>query len=169
VYGVVGDRFDMMPIPLVDAATTYFPAGVLVIGVEGRQIDPDTVAAELGHLTPAQEAAVKAQQPADLDDSGPSVHVIDAATGTEHLRFDCFDNGPHYHYVIPDEGYQIVVTMDRAACGDPIDFAVGCLQTRLRPMLAAAGRDDLAQLVDDDLIAEVIPAVHELARQLAAV
>jgi hypothetical protein len=169
VYGIVGDRFDMMPIPLVDAATTYFPAGALIIGVEGRQIDPDTVATELGDLTPAQEEAVRAQQPADLDDSGPSVHVIDGATGTEHLRFDCFDSGPHYHYVLPQEGYQIVVTMDRAACGDPIDFAVGCLRTQLRPMLRAAGREDLAELVDDNLIEEVAPAVHELARQLAGV
>jgi hypothetical protein len=159
----------MMPVPLVESATTYFEAGAVLIGVESRLIDEGIVASGLGDLTAEQEKVLRDNQPADLDDAGPSVHVIDAETHAEHLRFDCFAHGPHYHYVLPDEGYQIVVTMDRAACGDPIDFAVECLRTRLRPMLAAAGRADLADLVDDGLIENALPAVQQLARELAAV
>jgi hypothetical protein len=168
MYGVVGDRFDMMPIPLVEQATRFFPAGALIIGVEGRDLDPEIVAAGLGDLTPEQAEAVRAQQPANLEDSGPSLHVMDAENGAEHLRFDCFANEPHYHYVLPQEGYQIVVTIDTAACGDPIDFAITCLRTRLRQMLETAGRADLAARVQDALVEQAVPAVQELARQIAA-
>ena len=169
MYGVVGDRFDMMPIPLREDATEFFAAGALAIGVEGRVIDPEIVVTGLGTLSAEQESTLREHQPADLDDSGPSVHVLDAATGTEHLRFDCFENGPHYHYVLPDEGYQVVVSMDAAACGDPIDFTIECLRKRLRPMLLAAGRGDLADLVDDNEVASVLPAVQQLARKIATV
>jgi hypothetical protein len=168
VYGVIGDRFEIMPIPLVHEATTYFDAGALRIGVEGRAIDDEVVSTGLGDLTAGQAEELRVNQPADLDDSGPSVHVIEAETGVEHLRFDCFDHGPHYHYVLPDQGYQVIVTMDVAACGDPIEFAMECLRSRLRPMLQAAGRDDLAQSVDDHVIEQVVPSVQQLARKIAA-
>lgn len=164
MYGVVGDRFDNMPIPLRAEETQFFEAGAVTIGVEPRTVDPATVREELGELTAEQWATIEAQQPANLDDGGPSIHVVGRATGTEYLRFDCFNDGPHYHYIRPDDGYQIVVTMDRAACGDPVDFALGCLRRRLRPMLEAAGQASLANDVDEAAVAAVLGDVERVAR-----
>jgi hypothetical protein len=162
VYGVVGDRFDTMPIPLKPEATHFFEAGVLTIGVELRAVDPVTVREELGELSAEQWSAIEAQQPKDLDDSGPSIHVL--SEGIEYLRFDCFRVGPHYHYIHPEDGYQVVVTMDRAACGEPLDFAVWCLRHRLIPMLEAAGQPALAAQVDPSAVAAVLPRIERLAR-----
>ncbi len=52
----------------------------------------------------------------DLDDRGVSIHVYDTASMTERLRFDCFDENPHYHYIKPPGG-GIVVAYDAAANG----------------------------------------------------
>ena len=38
-------------------------------------------------------------------DEGVSLHVIDASDAHEYLRFDMFDDEPHYHYIHkPDDG-----------------------------------------------------------------
>lgn len=165
MYGVVGDRFDVMPIALVEASTVFFPAGALTIGVEGRAVDPEAVRTGLGELSETARAQIEANQPKDLDDEGPSIHVLSAQTNVEYLRFDCFVKGAHYHYIRPEDGYQTVVMVDEAASGDPIDFAIGCLRHRLAPMLAQAGQSELAQAVDQADVDRVLGQVEEAARR----
>lgn len=165
MYGVVGDRFDVMPIALREKDTKFFEAGTIRIGVEGRALDPQEVAEGLGELSPEAKAQVEANQPEDLDDAGPSIHVLGTESGREFLRFDCFTKGPHYHYVYPGDGYQIVVMMDEAANGDPIDFALHCLRHRLAPMLARAGQHELAGSIDMAAVEAVIAPVETAARR----
>lgn len=165
MYGVVGDRFDVMPIALREKDTKFFEAGVIRIGVEGRTVDPEEVSEGLGELSPEAKAQIEANQPEDLDDAGPSIHILGTESGREFLRFDCFTKGPHYHYVYPEDGYQIVVMMDEAAHGNPIDFALHCLRHRLGPMLARAGQPELAGSIDRAAVEAVLPPVEAAARR----
>ena len=54
-----------------------------------------------------------------FDDFGATLHVCGTADGLEHLRFDCFENEPHYHYIDQAAGANVVVRIDELAVGDP--------------------------------------------------
>jgi len=142
---VIGTHYDGAPVPPVPTHTRYLGAGVLSIGVEYRHVDASVIAATYGDIT-VREAGDDTPQPPILQDEGLTLHVCDAADGAEYLRFDLFDDNPHYHYIHPGQ-YHVVVPFDRAACGDMRDWAVACLRTRLRPMLEAAGAGELAARV----------------------
>jgi hypothetical protein len=139
---MIGTHYDGSPVPPVPEHTRYVGAGALSIGVEYRQVDASVIAATYGDVE-LREAGDDTPQPPILDDRGLTLHVCDAATGDEYLRFDVFEDNPHYHYIHPRE-YHLVVPFDKAACGDMAAWAVACLRSRLRPMLEAAGAPELA-------------------------
>jgi hypothetical protein len=122
-------------------------AGVVNLLVESRQLT-DQILAETYPDGQAPDAAVH------FDDYGASLHVCGAEDGLEYLRFDCFENEPHYHYIYPIEGANTIVRIDELALGDPIEFALECVQNRLPDMLA---NTDAASLCD---------AVREQSAQL---
>ena len=64
-----------------------------------------------------------------------------------HLRFDCFENEPHYHYIEQAAGANIVVRIDELAVGDPVDFSLACVEHHLADMLRNCGVADLADEV----------------------
>jgi hypothetical protein len=41
-------------------------------------------------------------------DEGVTIHVFDASDGHEYLRFDVFDDEPHYHYIHRTVGDTVV-------------------------------------------------------------
>ncbi|MEE2673125.1 MAG: hypothetical protein VX466_04975, partial [Myxococcota bacterium] len=90
-------RYELMPIPPVDSQTEYFEAGAVSFGVEYRLLDDAIAAASNLESAEGQNSA------SSFDDRGVSLHVFgSAAEGEEpleYLRFDCFDEDPHYHYV----------------------------------------------------------------------
>ena len=61
------------------------------------------------------------------------------ADGLEHLRFDCFENEPHYHYIEQAAGANAVVRIDELAVGDPIEFSLACVEHHLPDMLRNCG------------------------------
>ena len=73
------------------------------------------------------------------------------ADGLEHLRFDCFENEPHYHYIEQANGANTVVRIDELAVGDPIDFSLACVEHHLPDMLRNCGVLDLADSVAGEL------------------
>ena len=81
------------------------------------------------------------------DDFGATVHVCDAADSVEYLRFDCFESEPHYHYINPSEGENLICRIDEVAEGDPIAWTVGRLRDRLPEMLDLAGAHQLSARV----------------------
>jgi hypothetical protein len=83
----------------------------------------------------------------------------------EHLRFDCFEEQPHYHYVDYASNINRIVRIDEIAVGDPIAWTVQCLRTRLAEMIAYAGDEALASKVTDNHVA-VQSAVEEVAALL---
>ena len=151
------DFSHFIPIPADAAQTTYVDGGPLRIGVEYRVLDIDT-AAEVrepdGQLATGRMG---------FADRGFCLHVYDRATGLEHLRFDIFDDEPHYHYMMPGTS-NIVVVFDSAANGDMLEWTISCLEKRLSVMLVQAGAVDLAKAVNGGLPSEAIAEVLQLVR-----
>jgi hypothetical protein len=157
-------RYDRMPIAPVEARTTWFEAGPIAIGVEYRLLDDALAAAAekqaaVGVPGSAQAAAT------GLDDRGVSLHVCDARDGArgEALRFDCFQEDPHYHYISWRERFNHMLHLDAAAEGDPLAWALERIRTRLPQMLERAGAAELAARVDAEALARVLPRVAEAA------
>ena len=81
----------------------------------------------------------------------------------ERIRFDCFQEDPHYHYVSWQQRSNEMLHLDPAADGDPLHWALERIRTRLPQMLERAGVKDAAACVDPSLLEEVLPRVSEAA------
>ena len=129
--------------PPVAEHTRYFDAAAVRIGVEYRYVDPasltETYAGNAAHLAELEERSPDG----GFSDEGVSIHVC-GDDGHEYVRFDVFDEEPHYHYVhkTPADGEIInnVIAYDAVALGDMLDWAIERLRTRLPDMLRARGR-----------------------------
>ena len=161
----MGTRYFIQPIAPVERNTVRVPAGALTFGLEMRELNP-AIVSDFYSDRP-DEPAVRAlvEENGELEDSGPSIHVFGTDDGLEYLRFDCFVHGPHYHYVHPHQEYQDVNAMDPVAFGDPFEWAVGRLRSRLAEMLRESGGDQLADSLDP---AAVDAALERLAELRAA-
>ncbi len=133
-----GNRFEVMPIPMVIEHCVPVDAGAVQLIVESRQLTNAI-------LADTYQGSVNPQ--IDFDDFGASLHVCGTADGLEYLRFDCFENEPHYHYIEPAVGANTVVRIDELAVGDPIAFSLACVEGHLPDMLRNCGASDLADEV----------------------
>lgn len=156
-------RYDKMPIPPIAAHTEYFEAGAIRIGVEYRVLSDELVAAIRATLQGASGADSGRLE--NLDDSGVSLHVFgrNGDECLEYLRFDCFREEPHYHYVSWSQTSNEVLQIDPVADGDPLAWALERIRARLPQMLRRAGALEIAQRVDPVLIEAVLPRVAEAA------
>jgi hypothetical protein len=102
-----------------------------------------------------------------MPDQGVSIKVCGKVRNkpTELLRFDCFDQRPHYHYD-PDHTNERI-DMDVTTAGNPIGWTLKQLRTRLPAMLAKAGYEKIAQRLDQDLVAQKLDEVETVARHTA--
>lgn len=159
-------RYDKMPIPPIEAHTEYFPAGIVRIGVEFRVLNDAAVAAIRATLEGAQGSETGRLE--NLDDSGVSLHVFggEGLDAREHLRFDCFIEEPHYHYVDWARKSNEVLQIDPVADGDPLTWALERIRTRLPQMLVRAGAADIAVRVDPRAIEAALPRISEAAYRL---
>ena len=158
----LGRRYSIRTIiaPLAEK-TVVIDAGAVTIGVENRIINEATVRASL--VAAREDDGVVRTTPVD-DDGGISLHVFDAATGDEHLRFDLFEHHPHYHYICPGE-YQVNIPYDRNASGDMFEWAMACLRHRLPDMLAYGDAPELGARIDPAALDRALP---EVARAVQA-
>jgi hypothetical protein len=152
-----GNRYAVLPIPMVAEHCIAVDAGAVQFLVESRQLTNEI-------LDATYEGAVKPEL--SFDDFGATLHVCGTADGLEYLRFDCFENEPHYHYIEPAAGANVVVRIDELAVGDPIDFSLACVEHHLPDMLRNCGvgalADDVAGRLDE--VQAAIGAVRELLR-----
>ncbi|MBI3326705.1 MAG: hypothetical protein HYZ81_08390 [Nitrospinae bacterium] len=121
------------------AKTIYIPAGALTFGMEYRHLQ---------------------------NDQGICIHVFRTADGQqdEVLRFDCFERTPHYHYAwSANDQY---VPLDSTADGDPLQWTLERLRTRLPAMLIRAGAPDLARTLDQRDIDAALPKIAGWAETL---
>ena len=139
IYTTRGHVYDIMPIPPVPEHCHEIPAGPILFVLESRLLNADVV----------DPAIVDGPV---IEDGGTSLHVCGAADGLEHLRFDCFEKAPHYHYVRNAEQLNQVLQIDDVAI-DPVDWTLMCVRTRLPEMLDYAGAGELAEAVRADMAA----------------
>ena len=154
-------HYDVMPIAPVESPTTWIDAGPITFGVEYRLLNDAIAAAHMGQ--PAQGSQTSIAPVAA--DSGVSIHVCDnrGDAPVEHLRFDCFLEDPHYHYLSWADRSNDMVHIDPIADGDPLAWALERLRTRLPQMLARAGADELAETLDAQRLEQTLPRVAEAA------
>ena len=152
-------RYDLMPIPPVAAQTEYFEAGAVTIGVEYRLLDDAIAEASTIDAASGDDSA------GSIEDRGVCLHVFgnEAGERVERLRFDCFDEDPHYHYVSWQESRNEMIHIDPVADGDPLAWSLERIRTRLPQMLERAGAAELARRVDLAQLEAVVPLVSEAA------
>jgi len=106
-----------------------------------------------------------------LGDGGLAVHVL-ADTGgtpgkayteeTEILAFDCFWNGPHYHYGPRNKNHRIY--WDATLVENPLAWVFEQFESgKLPAMIERAGYPGVAADLDTDKIASVLPTLKKRA------
>lgn len=134
-----------MPIAIDWNHTVEIPAGPVTFVVEARSLTQKALLDNERARGVTDGVDLAAQ--ANLLDGGASLHVLGADDRLEYLRFDCFDNEPHYHYIDnPNQG-NTVVRFDNVAEGDPLAWTVRTVGTRLAAMLDYVGNAELATAV----------------------
>src|SRR6476469_1232930 len=136
-----GTRYDQLPIPMVTEHCIPVDAGAVQLVVESRRLTNEI-------LDDTYHGALHAD--VAFDDFGATLHVCGTADGLEYLRFDCFENEPHYHYIEPAAGANTVVRIDELAVGDPIDFSLACVADHLPDMLRKCGGEGLATGIEGE-------------------
>jgi hypothetical protein len=161
---MIGKVYAISPQPVVPENTRWFPAGVITIGVEYRELDPEGLV-ETYKDDPAQLADLLERSPeGGFSDEGVSLHVSDTADGHEYLRFDVFDAEPHYHYHHrSDEVVNNIIEFDTVAHGEMLPWALQCLRTRLAEMLTEAGGGHLAPHLDARTVHDAVDQVGVVA------
>jgi hypothetical protein len=136
-------RYEVLPVPARMGFTHLFAAGPIQIGVEYRLLNEEIIAEEYGEDSRAKFGnKAPPGLPTTIDEDGVSVHVFDAAARREFLRFDCFDDFPHYHYIDPDTERQTVHSFDEVADGPMDEWVIRCLYPKtLEPVLEEVARE----------------------------
>jgi len=163
---MTGTVYTVAPIPPDPEHTTWVEAGALRIGVEYRVLDDAEL--EANYEGRDMEEIRTALQERTIQDNGVSIHVAGAQDGHEYLRFDLFEQDPHYHYIEPSGERQTVVQFDRVAMGEMLPWALGQLRHRLPQMLERAGGKDLVPKLDRASLDAGIARVEALARSAQA-
>jgi hypothetical protein len=148
-----GIRYEVMPIPMVPEHCIPVAAGPVQLVVESRHLTNQIL-----HDTYAGNEEVETA--IHFDDFGASLHVC-GPDGLEHLRFDCFENEPHYHYIEQSNQANTIVRIDELAVGDPIEFSLSCVAQHLPDMLRHTGAGELADAAAERM-GEVQVAVAEV-------
>lgn len=155
-------HYDLMPIPPVDEQMQLFHAGIIMIGVEYRLLDDAIAAASVKSNALGEDLG-----PNTFGiDRGVSLHVFansEDGEALEYLRFDCFDEDPHYHYISWSERTNQMIHIDPVASGDPLDWALRCIRHQLRPMLERAGAAKSASHFEAAQVEAILPRVAEAA------
>jgi hypothetical protein len=162
---MTGTVYTVPPIPPDPEHTTWVDTGVLRIGVEWRNLDEAELEANYeGEAMEEVQAAITGT----VQDNGVSLHVSGAADSHEYLRFDMFEQEPHYHYIERSGEKQTIIDFDRVALGEMLPWALHQLRTRLPEMLAFAGGADLVAKLDRARVESSLGEVERLARAAQA-
>ena len=83
----------------------------------------------------------------DITTAGPE------GEGKRILRFDCFYKNPHYH-VGASGGEQAAHKMKDEGIEDPVRWTLEQLKTRFHAMVKQAGYEEIAERIDQQVIAD---------------
>ncbi len=103
------------------------------------------------------------------NDRGMAVHVLSDIAGqeVELLAFDCFENGPHYHYGPRNEDVRIY--WDVTTSGETLRWTLDQFKAgNLRSMIERAGYPSVAAAVDEKMLQEKLPMIENRAFSLVS-
>src|SRR5918999_4454263 len=97
-------------------------------------------------------------------DRGPSLRIYGDAEGkpVQLLRFDCFEQGPHFHY--DPEGKNNQLRMDKTKVSDPIAWSMDYLRGNVTSLVRLAGYSELADQLDEGVLTAALPTVEKALR-----
>jgi hypothetical protein len=97
-------------------------------------------------------------------DRGPSLRIYGDVEGkpVQLLRFDCFENQPHFHY--DPEGKNNQLRMDKANVSDPIAWSMDYLRGNVASLVHIAGYSALADQLDEAALTAALPTVEKALR-----
>lgn len=95
-------------------------------------------------------------------DKGPAIRVLGDVNGVEVqlLRFDCFENDPHYHY--DPDGRNVVLHMNPEF--DTASWSADHIERNLKVMVKLAGYPEVAERIDMTVVSEAMPAMWRALR-----
>ncbi len=103
-----------------------------------------------------------------MPDQGLCVQVFGKVddNDVEILRFDCFDQLPHYHYGPANNNIRL--NMDKTTVGNPFGWTMDILRTKLPSMIKRSGYDALAAAVEaEPASAATLDEIEATGRQMA--
>ena len=97
-------------------------------------------------------------------DRGPSLRIYGDVEGkpVQLLRFDCFEQGPHFHY--DPEGKNNQLRMDKTKVTDPIAWSMDYLRGNVKSLVRIAGYSALADQLDEAVLCAALPTVEKALR-----
>ena len=100
------------------------------------------------------------------EDRGPAIRVLGDVDGEpkQLLRFDCFEEDPHYHY--DPTSWNLKFSMDDLTMGEPLEFSLEQIGRHVATMIEKAKFPDVAARVDQ---AAVTAGVDEIRRAVESV
>lgn len=111
-----------------------------------------------------------------VGDGGLAIHLLADLAGstgksfmeeTEIMAFDCFWDGPHYHYGPRNKNHRIY--WDKTLVTDYLGWVLDKFDSKkLGPMIERAGYPGVAADLDQDKIDAILPAMTKRAREMEA-
>ena len=112
-----------------------------------------------------------------VGDGGLAIHVLADLAGstaksyveeTEIMAFDCFWDGPHYHYGPRNKNHRIY--WDKTLVTDPLGWVLDQFESKkLGKMIERAGYPGVAADLDPEKIDSVLPEMKKRAREMQAI
>jgi hypothetical protein len=97
-------------------------------------------------------------------DRGPSLQVLGTVEGkpVQLLRFDCFENEPHFHY--DPDGKNNRIFLNKARAADPIAWTIDYLRGNVASLVRIAGYGEVAERLDEAALTAAMPGVEKALR-----
>jgi len=97
-------------------------------------------------------------------DRGPSLRIYGDVEGkpVQLLRFDCFENQPHFHY--DPDGKNNQLRMDKTKVSDPIAWSMDYLRGNFTSLVRIAGYSALAEQLDEGALTAALPTIEKALR-----
>jgi hypothetical protein len=147
-------------------------------GALAEQVDEGMISAAL----PTVEKAMRDSIPAEMaalqasglcfeveyrntrTDRGPSLQVLGDVEGkrVQLLRFDCFENEPHFHYDPDGKNNRIFLNTGRVQ--DPIAWTIDYLRGNFTSLVRIAGYGKLADQLNEAALTAALPGVEKALR-----
>ena len=100
-------------------------------------------------------------------DRGPSLRIYGDVEGkpVQLLRFDCFEQQPHFHY--DPEGKNNQLRMDKANVSDPVAWSMDYLRGNFASLIRIAGYGKLADGLNETALTAALPGLEKALRESA--